>query len=67
MGIGSRDYMKRPSGDDGHQPSTPDGILEAFLRGFLQRHPRFFIYLGITLVVLVIAALLVAKLSAKVP
>ena len=67
MGIQSRDYMKRPSGNDGHQPSTPDGKIEAFLSGFLQRHPRFFIFLGIALVVLVIAALLVAKLSAKAP
>jgi hypothetical protein len=63
MGIKSRDYMKRPSDDDGEGPSTPDNKLEAFLSGFLQRHPRFFVYLGSALVALIIIALLVAKFS----
>jgi hypothetical protein len=55
--------MKRPSDDDGERPSTPDGKLEAFLSSFLQRHPRFFVYLAIALVALIIIALLVAKFS----
>ena len=63
MGIQSRDYMKRPSDDDGERSSTPDGKVEALLSGFLQRHPRFFIYLGIALVALIIITLLVAKFS----
>ena len=63
MGIQIRDYMKRPPDDDGRQPSTADGQLEAFLSGFLQRHPRFFVYLGIALVALIIIALLVGKFS----
>jgi len=63
MGIRSRDYMRRPSDDDGERPSPPDNKLEAFLSGFLQRHPRFFVYLGIALVALVVIALLVAKFS----
>jgi hypothetical protein len=67
MGIRSRDYMKRPSDDDGERPSTPEGKLEDFLSGFLQRHPRFFVYLGIALVVLIIVGLLLAKFSGKAP
>ncbi len=65
MGIRSRDYMKRPSDGDGERPGTPDGRLEAVLSAFLQRHPRFFTYLGIALVVLILIALLIAKLAAK--
>ena len=67
MGIRSRDYMKRPSDGDGEPPSTPDSKLEAFLSGFLQRHPRFFIYLGIALAVLIIVGLVIAKFSDKAP
>ncbi len=67
MGIQSRDYMKRPSDDDGDRPSTPDSRLEAFLSGFLQRYPRFFIHLGIGFVALIIIALLVAKFADKAP
>lgn len=63
MGIRSRDYMKRPSDDDGERPSTPDAKFEAFLSGFLRRHPRFFLYLGIALAALILVALLVAKFS----
>ena len=63
MSIESRDYMKRPPDDDGRQPSTADGQLEAFLSGFLQRHPRFFLHLGIALGALILIALLIAKFS----
>ncbi len=58
--------MKRPSDDDGDppsRPSTPDSKFEAFLSGFLQKHPRFFVYLVIALAALIIVALLVAKFS----
>jgi len=57
--------MKRPSDDDGHQPSSPDDQIEAFLGGFLQKHPRFFIYLGIGIIVLIIIGLCIAKLSGQ--
>jgi len=64
MGIQSRDYMKRrPDDDDGGRSSTPDGKLEDFLSGFLRRHPRFFLYVGIALAGLIVAGLLVAKFS----
>ena len=63
MGIRSRDYMKRPSDDDGNRPPSNDGKVEVFLSRFLQRHPRFFVYLTIALAILVIIALVLAKFS----
>lgn len=66
MGIRSRDYMKRPSDDDGDQastPLTPDAKLEAFLGNFLKRNPRFFLYLTVALVALIIIALFIAKFA----
>jgi len=65
MGIQSRDYMKRTSDGGSHQPSSPDDQLEAFLSGFLRKHPRFFIYLGIGIVFLILLGLFVAKFSRK--
>jgi len=64
MGIKSRDYMKRPSDDDGDPPSTPDSNLEAFLSGFLKRNPRFFLYLTLAIAALIIIGLLIAKFTA---
>lgn len=63
MGIQSRDYMKRPSEDPGETGSGADMKLEAVLGGFLRRHPRFLVYVGIGLVALIIIALVVAKFS----
>jgi len=65
MGIQSRDYMKRPSGDYGERPTTPDAKLEAFLSGFFQKHPRFLLYLGIGLALLILIGLLLAKFTAQ--
>jgi hypothetical protein len=65
MGIRSRDYMKRPSDDGGHRPSSRDDKLEVFLSGFLQQHPRFFIDPGIGIVLLIIIGLFVANFSSK--
>lgn len=58
--------MKRPSDDDDdRRASSPDSRLEAFFSEFLQRHPRFFLYVGIGLAVLVVVAIAVAKLTAR--
>jgi hypothetical protein len=57
--------MKRPSDDDARRASSPDAKLEAFLSGFLSRHPRFFIVAGVVFAVLVVLAILVAKFAAK--
>lgn len=64
MGILNRDYMKRPPDDDDQRASSSDSKAEEFITRFLQRHPRFFVYVGVGLAVLVIAAILVAKLTA---
>ena len=63
MGIQDRDYMKkRPSGGGG-QSEPLDQKLEAFLGGFLARHPRFFLYLGIGFGILFVVAVIGAKLK----
>jgi hypothetical protein len=65
MGIHDRDYMKRPSDDDSQRASSPDAKLEAFLSGFLSRHPRFFLVAGLALAVLVVVAIFATKLAGK--
>ncbi|MEO6184076.1 MAG: hypothetical protein ABIP76_13210 [Verrucomicrobiota bacterium] len=59
--------MKRSSDDDDQRHSTPDAKLEAFFSNFLQRHPKFFLYVGVGLVILIIVALVVAKFTNKNP
>ncbi len=68
MGIQDRDYMRRRSDDDDNRrrsrddsPSDygDDGILGRFFR----RNPRFLMYVGIGLGVLILIALLVVKFS----
>jgi hypothetical protein len=63
MGILNRDYMKRPSDDDDGGSSSPDSQVEEFLNNFLRRHPRFFLYVGIGFVALILMALVVYKLA----
>jgi len=65
MGLSDRDYMKRPSEDDGERGASPDAKLEALLSGFLSRHPRFFITAGVGLAVLILVSILVAKITDK--
>jgi len=67
MGIRDRDYMKRPSDDDDSREPAPRSKVEAFLVGFFQRHPRFFLYAGISLVVLIVTAFIVVHFSTKRP
>ncbi len=62
MGIQDRDYMRRPP-EDNEPESSVDSRLEEFLGGFFRRHPRLPWVIGITLVALLVAALLIAKLS----
>jgi hypothetical protein len=59
--------MKRPSDADGAERSTAEGKVEAFFEGFLKRYPRFFIYCGVVLVVLLIVVVAIAKLSKAAP
>ena len=63
MGIQDRDYMRRPPDDDDERSSSADSRAEAFFSRFFEKHPRFFLYLLVGLGVLLLMALLVAKLS----
>jgi hypothetical protein len=63
MGMRDRDYMKRPSDDDG--ASGSDSKAEEFAQRFLRKYPRFFLYCGIGLGVLIVIALVVAKFNSK--
>jgi hypothetical protein len=65
MGILNRDYMKRPSGDDDRHASSPDSRAEEFFSRFMERHPRFFLYVGIGLAAVIIVAIIVARLLDK--
>ena len=63
MGIQNRDYMKRPSDDDHRRESSSGSGAEEFFAQFLQRHPRFFIYVALGLAALVVVAIVVAMLG----
>jgi len=58
--------MKRPSDDDG-SAGPSDSRAEELAQKFLKKFPRFFIYCGIGLVVLIVVALIVLKFSAANP
>ena len=65
MGIRDRDYMKRRPAEAGDGNSSADSKLESWLHEFFQRHPRFFIYVGIGSAVLVVIALIISIISGK--
>ena len=67
MGLGDRDYMKRPSDDDLRRAASNDARLEAFLSAFLSRHPRFLVVAGVALAVLIVASIIIAKFAGKGP
>ena len=63
MGLDDRDYMRRSPDDDSQRSSSPDEKLESFLSGFLARHPKLPMVIGVALVVLVIAVIVGVKLA----
>jgi hypothetical protein len=63
MGIRDRDYMKRPSDDDEPGASSPDSQAEDIAQRFFQKYPRFFLYFGLGLGILIVIALLIARFS----
>jgi len=65
MGIHDRDYMRRRPDDDSPRSGPADEKLEAFFSGFLARHPRLPMAIGITLVLLVVLAILLVKFAGK--
>ena len=68
MGIRDRDYMKRPSDGDGYDDSRPSSRpkskAEEIAEQILKKYSRLFVYCGIGLVILIVAALIVTKFSA---
>ncbi len=65
MGIQDRDYMKRRPEDDDRRHSSSGSGVEDRLRSFLNRNPRFFLYLGVALGTLCLLGLILAKMSDK--
>jgi hypothetical protein len=63
MGVQDRDYMKRSSAGAGEGNSSADA--EEFVAGFLQKHPRFFVYLGIGIGALILISAAVVLLSGR--
>ena len=71
MGLEDRDYMHRPDDDAPYDAasyesepyeSPSDKVADA-VRGFFHRNPRFFLYVGIVLAVLIIGAIVTATLG----
>lgn len=65
MSIRDRDYMKRPPEGDDEWSAASDSKTEEFLSRFFRKHPRFFLYVGIGIAVLVVIALVTAILVGK--
>ena len=55
--------MRRRSEGEEERPSSPADSLEAGLSRFLQRNPRFFLYVGIGFGILVLVALAMVAFS----
>lgn len=62
MGIHDRDYMKRPSDDEGETSAPSGSKLEAFFSEFLRRHPRLLLIILVTLSVAILLAVVIARI-----
>ena len=62
MGIENRDYMRRSRSEDRGNgfDSQTDEKVEALLRGFLHKHPRFLLWTAVIFIGLLLLALVVA-------
>jgi hypothetical protein len=63
MGIKDRDYMKRPSDDDGGEGSSSESRAEELAQRMLARSRKLVLIGGIGLGILIIVALVMSKLS----
>ena len=63
MSIRDRDYMKRPSDDDGSDGSSTESRAEEFAQRILKKYSRLFICGGIALALLIVAALIIVSFS----
>jgi hypothetical protein len=61
VGIRDRDYMKRPS-DDG-QGASSNSKAEEIAQKILSKFPKILMLLGIGLLVIIVVALIILKLS----
>jgi len=57
--------MRRPSGEAPRFRPSADDRLDAFFSGFLARHPRFLMYVGVGLGALLVVAWILVRLSAQ--
>jgi hypothetical protein len=62
MGIRDRDYMKRRSDDD-DGGSSSESKAEEFAQRLLSNFPRILLYCGIGLIILLLIAFVVFKIS----
>jgi hypothetical protein len=60
MGIQDRDYMKGSSGGVSRRSGSADEKVEAVLSGFLQKHRRLLIILGLIFGLLIVAGIIMA-------
>ena len=58
MGIQDRDYMKKPSPSAPRHSRSPEDRLEDFFSNFLEKHPKFFLHVGIGFGILLVIALI---------
>ena len=63
MSIRDRDYMKRPSDDDGEGGSSSESRAEEFTQRVLARSRKLVLIGGIVLGILIIIALVMSKIS----
>ena len=63
MGIRDRDYMKRPSDDDGDEVTPPRSKAEEFAERMLARSRKLMLIGGIALATLIIVALALSQFS----
>ena len=61
MGIRDRDYMKRPSDDDGRRGGSSESDLEEWVGRIFRNKRRLILYAGIGLGVLIVVAFLMAR------
>jgi hypothetical protein len=56
MALRDRDYMKRPSDDDGSRDVPAESKVEELAGRFLRKKPRLLLYLGVGFGVLLLIA-----------
>ena len=63
MGTRDRDYMKRPTDDDGKNGSSSGSKAPELVRRFFKKYPRFPLPLCIVIGILIVIALIISSFS----